>query len=285
MSEPIHPVPSGLARSLEIVFLGTVLVILGVAGYPIIAALNLASGVGSELLLMSYAYLTLGLIGVGSCVSFYGATRALASWSTDETSRKSLHIPSTVATVLAKGRYPRLLLASSLAYGVFYAFASGIIVYQPAWNFSEVYHVAIPSVAVATCCGSVGETPQAVVYLTHHVGFLLVPINVLLLFSLSWLVGLNASFALLVLRFRAKNLGLGWLGGIGAFIGLFTSCPTCAGLAIIALFGGTSTLSASFFLGPLQTVFVMVSIPILVITPLVSARSLRRLQGQACAVS
>jgi len=120
------------------------------------------------------------------------------------------------------------------------------------------------------------------VYLTQHLGLLLVPINLVLLFTLSWLVGLNASFAAFALTFRTRNLGLGWFGGIGAFIGLFTSCPTCAGLAIIALLGGTGTLSAAFFLGPLQTLFVVLSIPILVATPILSARSLHDLEGRAC---
>ena len=281
----IDPIPSGRVRSLEIVFLGTVLVILGITTYPIIFASNIAGGSGGEGLLVGYAYLALGLTGVGSCVLFYGATNTLTKWSMNETSGKPSPISSTAATVFAKGRYSRLFLASSLVYGVFYAFASGILVFQPAWSFSEVYHVAIPSMVVATCCGPVGETPEAVVYLTHHVGFLFVPINILLLFSLSWLVGLNASFAAFSLRFRTKNFGLGWFGGIGAFIGLFTSCPTCAGLAIIALLGGTGTLSASFFLGPLQTLFVVVSIPTLVATPLLSARSLHNLDGRSCVIS
>ncbi len=120
-------------------------------------------------------------------------------------------------------------------------------------------------------------------YVTQHLGLLFVPINLVLLFLLSWLVGLNASFAAIAFRFRTKNVGLGWFGGIGAFIGLFSSCPTCAGLAIIALLGGTGTLSAAFFLGPLQTLFVSLSIPILVGTPILSARSWHSLEGRgAC---
>jgi hypothetical protein len=274
--------PSGRVRSLEIVFFGTVLVILGFTTYPIIAALNFVGEGGSEGLLVSFAYLALGLTLVGSCVLFFGATKALTDWSKGETSGRPLPISAMVTAGFSKGRYSRLLLASSLAYGVFYAFASGIIVFQPARNFSEIYHVAIPSLAVATCCGAVGETPEAVVYVTQHLGVLLVPINLVLLFSLSWLVGLNASFAAFAYGFRTKNLGLSSFGGVAAFIGLFASCPTCAGLAIIALLGGAGTLSAAFFLGPLQTLFVGLSIPILVATPIISARSLRNSERRAC---
>jgi hypothetical protein len=216
------------------------------------------------------------------CILFYGATVILTNWSTGETSENPSSKYPLIAQVFAKRRYSRLLLLSALVYGIFYAIASGIIVFQPAWNLSDVYHVGIPSLAVATCCGPVGETPEMVVYVTQHLGLLLVPINLLLLFSISWLVGLNASFAAFTLSFRAGKIGIGWFGGAGAFIGLFTSCPTCAGLAIIALLGGTGTLSVAFFLGPLQSLFVGLSIPILVATPIISARSLRGIEGRAC---
>lgn len=282
MPPMIDGVPSGRARSLKIAFLGILLVILGVTTYPIMAALNLAGGGGREGLLVGYAYLALALTVFGSCALVCGATNALTNWSTRETSGKPSSISSTVAAVFAKSGYSRLLLASSLVYGVFYAFASGVIVFQPALSFSEVYHVATPSMAVATCCGTVGETPEAVVYVTQHLGLLLVPINLFLLFTLSWLVGLNASIAVFALRFRTKNLGLGWFGGLGAFIGLFTSCPTCAGFAVLALLGGTGTLSVSLFLGPLQTLFIALSIPILAATPITAARSLRNTEGPAC---
>src|SRR5437667_250235 len=86
------------------------------------------------------------------------------------------------------------------------------------------------------------------------------------------------------LSFRTKNARIGWLGGTGAFIGLFTSCPTCAGLAIVSVLGGTGALSASFFLGSLRTIFVAISIPILVAVPLLSARSLNTFNGKNCVI-
>jgi hypothetical protein len=231
---------------------------------------------------ISYAYFAFGLDILGLCILFYGATKVLTRWSTGEASGPPSSITGIVVAAFARSRYSRLLLASSFAYGIFYAFASGIIVFQPALSFSDVYHVGIPSVAIAACCGPIGETPQVVAYITQHLGLLLVPVNLLLLFSISWLVGLNASFASFALSFRTKNARIGWFGGIGAFIGLFASCPTCAGLAIISVLGGTGTLSASFFLGSLQTVFVVVSIPILVAAPLVSARSLCNFNSRTC---
>ena len=274
---------SSRARSLVITLFGALLVTLGFTTYPLIAASEFAGKVVTEGFVVSYAYFALGLIIFGSCVFLYGATNTLTNWSTSQTSGTKSSISTTIASIFARHRYSRLLLTSSLAYGIFYAFASGVIVYQPAISFSETYHVAVPSLAIATCCGPIGETPEAVAYLTQHVGLLLIPINLLLLFSISWLVGVNVSLAAFSLSTRTKSVRLGWFGGMGAFIGLFTACPTCAGLAILVMFSGTGSLSAAFFLGPLQTLFVGLSVPILAATPIISARSLCKLEGRACA--
>jgi len=270
----------GVPMSL-MVFLGAFLVVLGFTTYPLIAALNPTETVSGEGLVMSYAYFALSLDIFGLFLLFYAATNVLTNLSIDEASGTP-SISGIFAAAFVRSRYSRLLLVSSVVYGIFYAFASGIIVFQPAFSFSEVYRVGIPSLAVATCCGPVGQTPQVVAYITQHLGLLLIPINLLLLFSISWLVGLNASFASFVLSLRAKNARIGWVGGIGAFIGLFTSCPTCAGLAAVSLLSGAGTFSASFFLGPFQTMLIVVSIPVLIAAPLVSARSLRNSNGRSC---
>ena len=273
---------SGGTRLLNSALLGGLMVTLGVVTYPFIDALGLSLGIGNDGFVVSYAYLTLGLTVTGSLILFYCATRILTDWSYGEKSMNSLSSLSILGQVFARRQYSRLFLLSALVYGAFYALASGMIVFQPALDFSEVYHVGIPSLSIATCCGPFGETPEMVIYVTQHLGLLLVPVNLLLLFSISWLVGLNASFAAFALSFRTKNIGSSWIGGAGAFLGLFSSCPTCAGLAIIALFGGTGTLSAAFFLGPLQALFVGLSIPMLIGAPIMSARSLRNLEGQGC---
>jgi hypothetical protein len=277
-----NAVSSGQTRPLKVALLGASIVTLAVITYPFITILNLAQGAQYESFAVSYAYLDLALAGFGLCIAFYGATVVLTRWPIDGISDSPSSNPSIIAQVFAKRRYSHLFLSSAIVYGVFYAIASGIVVFQPAWNFSEVYHVGIPSFAVATCCGPVGETPEAVAYVTQHLGLLLVPVNLVLLFLLSWLVGVNTSFAAFALSFRTRNIGLGWFGGLGAFIGLFTSCPTCAGVAIIALLGGTGTLSAAFILGPLQALFIALSIPMLVAAPIMSMRSLHNIERRTC---
>ena len=267
-------------RSFQTALLGAVFVIFGFTTYPAIVALNLNRGIGNEVFVVYYAYFALALDLLGLCMLFYGGTVALTKWSPAGASRTELSVLGAVASAFNRTRYSQLVIASACLYGMFYAFASGIVVFQPTLSFSEAYHIGIPSWAIATCCEPLGETPQLVVYVSQHLGIILVPVNLLLLFSISWLVGFNTSFASFALSFRKQKVKMGWFGGIGAFLGLFASCPSCAGLAIISLIGGTGTLSASFFLGPLQTVMLLVSIPILIASPFLSARSLCSLDAR-----
>ncbi|TLX68850.1 MAG: hypothetical protein E6L05_06625 [Thaumarchaeota archaeon] len=78
------------------------------------------------------------------------------------------------------------------------------------------------------------------------------------------------------------------LGTFGAITGLFVGCPTCAGTAFIMLFGlGASATGVTLFLtsyeAQLQTLFIAISIPILLFTPLLMARKIRSHLG-SCAL-
>lgn len=230
----------------------------------------------------SYPYTALALVVVGLCILFTSATAALTNKSSKPTNEIATSVLTTLRKILSEGRYSRLLVLSAVVYAIFYSLVSGVMVYNPNVSFSSVYHVSIPSWAVATCCSPLGQTPLAEVILTEHIGLLLVPVNLLLLFSTSWLVGLNVAIAAFVLSVRFTNSRIGWFGGLGALAGLFTSCPTCAGLATLSILGETGTLSAALLLGPLQTFFVGVSLPMLVATPILSARSIRSLEAKVC---
>jgi hypothetical protein len=258
---------------------------IGVFSFPIVAAIGRGSGLNNQSLIANYAYFSLGLTLFGLVLAFYSGTRILTSGAWNGSSETASSNSNIIRQVFSRPRYARLLLLSALVYGVFYASASGMIVFRPSSNFSEVYHVTVPSLAVATCCEPVGQTPEMVAYVTQHLGVLIVPGNLVLLFVLSWLVGLNASLATYAWSLQVRDLGVSWVGGLGAFVGLFTSCPTCAGLAVLSLLGGTGTLSAGFFLGPFQTLLIGLSMPLLVITPVLLTRRLKNLQFQACRIA
>ena len=233
----------------------------------------------------SFAYTALTLAVVGLCILFTSVTRILANRSSDETNENLTSVPRTISTIFSNGPYSRILLVSSVLYAVFYGLASGIVVFQPLLNFSAIYHRATPSISVATCCGAIGEYPVATVYLTEHLGLILIPLNLLFLFSISWLVGLNIALLSFTLKLRALEITHGWIGGLGAFVGLFTACPTCAGLALLSVMPGIGSvggLSTILLLNPVRTAFVAASYPTLIVGSIVTAKTLGRIINSSC---
>ena len=271
----------GPFRQILGIIFGAFVFVAGLILDPILSILSSTQRVEGQID-AGFAYAALALIVAGLCIVFASATAILSNRSINEANERTSSTFSALSHVFSKRWYSRILLLSAIVYGLLYGLASGLIVYNPDVNFSTVYHVSIPTSTVATCCSQLGQTPLTVVYLTEHVGLLLVPQNLLLLFSISWLVGLNAALGAFVLRLRVENRGIGWFGGIGAMAGLFTSCPTCAGLAIFSILGGTGVWSSALLLGPLQTLFLGLSLPILVATPILSARSIRSLEARVC---
>ena len=68
----------------------------------------------------------------------------------------------------------------------------------------------------------------------------------------------------------------GGLGGIGATTGLFIACPTCVGSFLSLFIGSTSAVVFTIAISELQTIFIAITIPILLLTPLILARQISR---------
>jgi len=187
-----------------------------------------------------------------------------------------------VPYVLGSKKFGRLFVVSSILYGVFYSFVTSLIVYQPSVTFSTEYLVSVPSALVIPFYGSPGQIPVLVVYITEHLGLLLIPLSVVLLLTVSILVGLNISMAAFAYSNRPKNYGGQWLGGLGGMVGLFTGCPTCAGLFLANIVGGAGAATVSTLLASSQSFFIGISIPILVVTPILISRSLAKVFEGGC---
>ena len=262
---------------------GASIFVTGVVLVPLLSVIPASRSMEGEVDI-SLGFASLSLVIVGLCVLTLSATAIITRKSNGLPKENGGSYVDGLTEIFSRRVYSRVLFLSGGGYAALYAFASGILVYNPNVTFSIVYHVSVPSYAIATCCSSLGQTPLAVFYLTEHLGLLLVPINLLLLFTISWLVGLNVTVGTFLVSHRVTTRRIGWLGGVGAFAGLFSSCPTCASLAIFSILGGTSTVSAGLFLGPFQALFLGVSIPLLVASPIIFARSLRRDRDGACQV-
>ena len=112
--------------------------------------------------------------------------------------------------------------------------------------------------------------------MTEHVGLQIIPINLVLQIVVSYLVGLNAAIAVSAYTISKKGRKM---STIGTATGLFIACPTCAGTFLSIFIGTASGIALSIALTQMQTVFIAVSIPILLVTPYVMAKKLQNADG------
>jgi len=184
--------------------------------------------------------------------------------------------------VLSIKKYRWYFVASAILYGLLYAIITNIIVFQPTVDFGGLPGVVIPSLVLTPCCGAPLYTPMVTVYLANHIGLLVIPLTVILLIAISALVGLNLSIAVFAFDSRAKGDGKGLAGVVGAVVGLFTGCPTCAGLFFANSLGGPGAASFATLLGYYQPAFILLSLPVLLITPYLTSRSLSSIFRDGC---
>ncbi len=222
-----------------------------------------------------FLLLLITLIGIG-----FGLYRLYRSQQPSVPSTENANnTKKIILTALNGSKYFSIFKFSTMAYGIFYAFVTGLLVYRQTEVFSQIYNVAVPSWQIVPCCGTPGYVPILVAYITEHLGVLLIPVNLILLLVVSTLFGLNSALAAYAFDNRPRNANVSWFGGFGAVTGLFTGCPTCAGTFFASIFGLVTTASA-LALAPLQAVFIGVSIPLMLLTPILIARNIgKSIQG------
>lgn len=230
------------------------------------------------------AYYDLALLSVGILLVLIGLSKFLIEARVRVKALELVPIKSgwIVLYILSSKKFGRLFVISSVLYGIFYSFVTSLIVYQPDVTFSKEYLVSIPSAVVIPFYGPPGQIPVLVVYITEHLGLLLIPLSIKLLLAVSILVGLNISMAAFAYANRPKNYRGQWLGGFGGIVGLFTGCPTCAGLFLANMVGGAGAASVSTLLASSQSFFIGISIPILIATPILISRSLAKVYEGGC---
>ena len=179
---------------------------------------------------------------------------------------------STISKSAAK-----TFIITFVVYGFFFSMTSGILVYQPEVVFSYHYGAEIPSVHITPCCGPVGYMPKVVAYLTEHIGIQVIPINLVLQVTVSYLVATNTALAINAISITKKT---GGLGSIGATTGLFIACPTCVGSFLSLFVGATSVVAFTIAVTELQTLFIAITIPILILTPFIISRKILKVKDQ-----
>ena len=172
----------------------------------------------------------------------------------------------------------KVFIITFVIYGLFFSMTSGILVYQPEVIFSYHYGAEIPSAHITPCCGPLGYMPKIVAYLTEHIGIQVIPINLVLQVTVSYLVATNTALAVNAISITKKS---GGLGSVGAATGLFIACPTCIGSFLSLFVGATSAVAFTIAVTELQTLFIAITIPILILTPFIISRNVIRSQNKA----
>ena len=182
---------------------------------------------------------------------------------------------SYAARIFRNRNYLKLLVISSILYGLFFAYLSRILIYIPT-EVSFGSAIKYPSFVLTVCCRFAGYFPMVTISLTENLSVLLIPLNLILAVSVSLLVGFNIALNVYALQLARSHAGgkISAFFTMGAFSGLFIGCPTCAGTAFAAFLGlGAGT--AVSILAPFQTVFILMSLPILVLTSILLVRNIR----------
>ncbi|HET7147536.1 MAG TPA: hypothetical protein VFI73_03470 [Candidatus Nitrosopolaris sp.] len=182
-----------------------------------------------------------------------------------------------ITNAFSDNRYWKVVIIAAIAYGIFFGFLSQIFIYRNDISFSQ-QGIVIPSINIIPCCNIPGYMPMLSAYLTDHFLILLIPLNIILAVIVSALVGFNTSLGLYAFNLSrtiqsTKKLSL--IGSVGAASGLFVGCPTCAGSFFSALLGFGAVGESISVLASFQTLFIALSIPVLIITPFLVARSIR----------
>ena len=196
--------------------------------------------------------------------------------------RKATEKPSGLLSIIASATWNnkarKIFVITFIGYGIFFSLTAGIIVYQPEVIFSYHYDAVVPSAHINTCCREPGYMPEIIVYITEHVGLQIIPINLVLVVMVAYLVGLNTSLAANAFSVTKKSRSL---GSVGATTGLFIACPTCVSTFFAIFVGSSSIVTFTVLLTQLQTLFIGITIPVLLIGPLIIAKKIQG-QNNAC---
>lgn len=216
------------------------------------------------------------LIVVSLVAMGYGSYLILRSESLKPEPKKSYL--GYISKILTNKNYWRIFVVSSIVYGIFFGFLSQILIYH-----DDVAGDTAPSLFVTLCCNYPGYVPMITIELTELFSILVIPLNLILAISVSVLVGFNFALNMSLLRmFRNQSQSkFPIVSTFGVFSGLFIGCPTCAGSLFTALVG-FSTSAVVSALAPFQSLFIAISIPILVGTPLLIIR--KAMKNETCDV-
>jgi hypothetical protein len=180
-----------------------------------------------------------------------------------------------ITAAFLDNKYWKVMAIFAIIYGIFFGFLSQIFIYRYDISFSE-QGITVPSVNVIPCCNMPGYVPMLTVFPTDHFLIMIIPINIILAVIVSFMVGFNISLTLYAFNLdKAQNTKrVSSVGSVGAISGLFVGCPTCAG-SLFSMLLGYSVGTTMAVLAQFQTLFILISIPSLILAPFLIGRGIR----------
>lgn len=223
--------------------------------------------------LMNLANAVLTIIFLSLLFVGYGIYRIFKAEQRLKTDANSLM--SYITAAFLDNKYWKVMAISAIIYGIFFGFLSQIFIYRYDISFSE-QGITVPSVNVIPCCNMPGYVPMLTVFPTDHFLIMIIPINIILAVIVSVMVGFNISLTLYAFKLeKAQNTKrVSFVGSVGAISGLFVGCPTCAG-SLFSMLLGYSLGTTMAVLAPFQTLFILISIPSLILAPFLIGRRIR----------
>jgi hypothetical protein len=264
----------GLRNSgIRIIFLGLFSLILT---FIIYGRLTTPSGEQTVMItpyLMNLANAVFTIIFLSMLFVGYGIYRIFKAEQRLKANTNSLIFYITAAFLYNK--YWKVMAIFAIIYGIFFGFLSQIFIYRYDISFSE-QGITIPSVNVIPCCNMPGYVPMLTVFPTDHFLIMIIPINIILAVIVSFMVGFNISLTLYAFNLdKAQNTKrVSSVGSVGAISGLFVGCPTCAG-SLFSMLLGYSVGTTMAVLAQFQTLFILISIPSLILAPFLIGRGIR----------
>jgi hypothetical protein len=224
--------------------------------------------------LMNLANAVLTIIFISMLFMGYGIYRIFKA----EQQRLKTNTNSLISYITAAfldNKYWKVMAIFAIIYGIFFGFLSQIFIYRYDISFSE-QGITVPSVNVIACCNLPGYVPMLTVFPTDHFLIMIIPINIILAVIVSVMVGFNISLTLYAFNLeKTQNTKrVAFVGSIGTISGLFVGCPTCAG-SLFSMLLGYSVGTTMAVLAPLQTLFILISIPSLILAPFLIGRGIR----------
>jgi hypothetical protein len=226
--------------------------------------------------LMNLAIATFTIIFVSMLFVGYGIYRIFKAEQRLTANTNSLM--SYITAAFLDNKYWKMMAIFAIVYGIFFGFLSQIFIYRYDVSFSE-QGIIIPSVNVIPCCNLPGYVPMLTAFPTDQFLIMIIPINIILAVIVSVMVGFNISLALYAFNLQKAQQNtkrMSFVGSLGAITGLFVGCPTCAG-SLFSMLLGYSVGTTMAVLAPLQTLFILISIPSLILAPFLIGRGIRRI--------